>query len=189
MSFQSERVSQGGGRDEWGTPRPFFERLNRVFAFDFDAFASHQNHLLTRYSTHAGTFFGRTLDGVPLAETDNDGLTEPWEGRRVFMNPPYSRGLLEATLRKASQERNDAQVIVALIPDSRDTGWWWDYVAPFALDLPLRGRLQFVHPSGECGSKVCARDHRPGEETPGSPGCSSVVVYLPDWLRGMASSR
>lgn len=193
MTFQSERVALGGGRDEWGTPRAFFQRLHRVFRFDYDAFASEENALCELYSSVEGTFRHSCFARPPHASwcngrerrSDLDGLREPWEGRRVFMNPPYSRGLLEAALRKASEERNNAEVIVALIPDNRDTGWWWDYVAPFAIDLPQRGRIQFVHPLGECGSKVCARDHKPGEETPGSPGCSSVVVYLPDWLRGV----
>ena len=71
---------------------------------------------------------------------------------------------------KAASERDSATLIVALIPTNTDTGWWHEYVKPYAQVHLLRGRLQFLDP--ETG--------KPGGSPPGG---SAVAVYYPEFLR------
>lgn len=121
-----------------------------------------------------------------------DGLRQDWSGRRVFGNPPYgdpemackerckkkrcvTRGYcidadvpgIPDFVEKHAKARNDTQVNVALIPDSRDTAWWRSFVRPYAADYPI-GRIKFVRPDGTLG-------HSP-------PGGIVVAVFFPDWI-------
>lgn len=170
LSTATHLTGVGAGPGNWRTPPEVFNRLNRVFQFDYDAFASHENALCSTYSTPEGTFSGRTLDGAPMFDCERDGLTHPWVGLRVFMNPPYGRGILAEAMAKAASERDNAQLIVALIPANTDTGWWHEYVKPYGEVHLLKGRIQFLDP--ETG--------KPGGSPPGG---SAVVVYYPEFLR------
>lgn len=114
--------------DEIGTPDDLFQWLERRFIFSYDAFASHTNALLPLYSTQEGTF--EIPGGYPAASaihlpvSDEDGLTFPWEGRRVFWNPPYSRPLFGQAIEKAIEERNAAEISVGLVKVDTSTKNW-----------------------------------------------------------------
>jgi hypothetical protein len=175
MSNAVHLTAVGAGRGEWRTPLDVFDRLNRIWQFDYDAFASHENALCKTYSTIEGTF---RREGFNLPswtpgwdQIDSlDGLRQDWDRRRVYMNPPYGRGILEEAMRKAASEANNAAVIVALVPANTDTRWWHEYVKPYATTYLLRGRIKFIDPdTGEAGGSP--------------PGGSAIVVYLPGWLR------
>lgn len=135
----NDRTGVGAGSAEWRTPPDLFARLNRRFQFDYDAFASHENALCGCYSTTEGTW----IDG---ADDARDGLTFPWEGRRVFMNPPYSRGLIEQCVEKAYSERDRAAIIVALIPAATETRWFQRYILPHCHIDWLSRRVRFIDP-------------------------------------------
>jgi phage N-6-adenine-methyltransferase len=163
----NDKTGVGSGPGDWQTPPALFSLLNRMFAFDYDAFASHENALCGDYSTADGTFSRFGLADVRVHV--GDGLTRSWENSRVFMNPPYSRGFLACAVEKAASERNNAAIIVALLPDARDTAWWRKWVRPYAADYPI-GRVRFLLPDGTTGASP--------------PGGNVVALYLPDWLNG-----
>jgi phage N-6-adenine-methyltransferase len=113
-------------RDDWETPWPLFERYNAVHGFTLDACALPHNAKCARYYTPAV-----------------DGLVQDWANERVWLNPPYGRGIrdwMEKAYREAS--RNGA-LVVALVPARTDSGWWHDYVKPADVEF-LRGRVKFV---------------------------------------------
>ena len=62
--------------DDWKTPDEFYKKLDAIYHFDFDP--------------------------CPY-QSDFDGLSIEW-GQRNFINPPYSRKLKEAFVRKAVKE-------------------------------------------------------------------------------------
>jgi hypothetical protein len=75
---------------------------------------------------------------------DEDGLTQPWEGR-VWLNPPYSRDAIAAWLRRMAQHGNG----IALIFGRTDTDAFHRYVFRHADAISfLWGRLNFHHPDG-----------------------------------------
>ncbi len=153
----NDRTGVGAGSAEWQTPPELFERLHRRFKFDYDAFASHENALCDTYSTIDGTFVnigGHPSHSIePLMENGHDGMRYDWTGRRVFMNPPYSRGFIEQAVQKAAGERHNAEIIVALLPASTDTRWFQHYVLPFAHIDWLPKRVRFINPAtGEPGT-------------------------------------
>ena len=102
------------GNDEIGTPDALYEWLDRRFQFNYDAFASHANHLCTTYSTMDGTFEDWHSDGRHYI-TGEDGLEYGWQGARVFWNPPYSRPLFGLAVDKAIAERNNVEISAGLV--------------------------------------------------------------------------
>ena len=65
--------------DNWATPKDLYEELNNEFSFDFDPCPI--NHDLSLW----------------------DGLKIDWK-KNNFVNPPYSRSLKEAFVKKAIEE-------------------------------------------------------------------------------------
>ncbi len=152
MSVVLPAQKVGGGSAEWETPPDLFERLNRRFHFDYDAFASHENHLTFHYSTIEGTFI-QTDPGRPQMHRTADGLANPWANHRVFMNPPFTRGFIEQAVEKAYEERERAEIIVALLPTATETRWFQNFILPHCHIDWLPRRVRFINPeTGEPGN-------------------------------------
>jgi site-specific DNA-methyltransferase (adenine-specific) len=96
--------------DEWATPQSLFDSLNIEFNFNFDPFASRQNHKTKNYYT-----------------IKQDGLSVGWNGLRCFVNPPYSK--IREWVEKCYYEiRRGTDVIVLLVPARTDTKWFHSYI-------------------------------------------------------------
>ena len=103
--------------DNWATPKEFYDELNDEFDFDFDP--------------------------CPLF-AKFDGLQEEW-GKRNYINPPYSRKLKDAFVKKAIEESNKGKLCVMLLPVSTSTVLFHDYIQPNADEIRfVRGRIKFI---------------------------------------------
>jgi len=104
------------GNNEIGTPQELFDWLNRRFKFNYDAAASDDNAKCDWYSTVTHTIAPVLWvdDRALLDMFDLDGLTYEWRGKRVFVNPPYGRGIFTQFIEKAMDERSNAEIIVML---------------------------------------------------------------------------
>jgi hypothetical protein len=125
------QVARRGARsdvDDRATPPDLFSPLNDRFAFTIDVAASAANAKCRRFYTE-----------------DDNGLAQSWAGERVWCNPPYSHPNLERWTRKAWAERDDAELIVMLVPANRtEQGWWQRHVEPYR-DRPHWGlRTEFL---------------------------------------------
>ena len=102
--------------DHWATPKDFYQNLDDEFDFDFDPCPLH---------------------------ADFDGLTIAW-GKRNFINPPYSRKLKDAFVKKAIEEAEQGKLCVMLLPVSTSTKLFHDYILPNVKDIRfVRGRIKF----------------------------------------------
>ena len=125
--------------DEWYTPQEIIDALGR---FDLDPCAPVSP-------------LWETAD-VMYNKNDN-GLTKDWFGR-VWLNPPYSRPLIELFVRRLAEHGDD----IALLFNRCDNKLFQDIVFEQATALKfLRNRIRFFRPDGTRG---------------GSPGCGSVFV-------------
>ena len=84
------------------------------------------------------------LDPCPLANdiTIWDGLQEEW-GKQAFVNPPYSRKLKEAFVKKAYNESLKGCKVVMLLPVSTSTKIFHKYIYPYAQIKFIKGRIKF----------------------------------------------
>jgi transcriptional regulator with XRE-family HTH domain len=127
----STHAGNSSGHNLWETPSALAKALSWAMdGFDLDPCAATTDRRKARVKA-----------GVLLTEAD-DGLSVPWRGK-VFVNPPYSRGL-SAWVRKCLEESQRGCVVVALIPARPDTHYWHEYIAAGHADVfMLRGRLKF----------------------------------------------
>ena len=116
----------GNGR-HWETPPEVFIPLNEEFDFTLDPCATVETAKCPKFFT----------------ETDN-GLSQSWQGERVFMNPPYGKEVYAWT-RKARLESMGSALVVGLLPASTDLAWWHnDVVNTRAVVRYIRGRVRFI---------------------------------------------
>lgn len=107
--------------DNWQTPKDLFDKLNAEFKFDFDPCPYNEGNITP----------------------GQDGLLTEW-GKSNFINPPYSRKLKEAFVRKAIEESKKGKLCVMLLPVSTSTALFHDWIKPNAKEIRfLRGRIKF----------------------------------------------
>lgn len=150
--------------DSQQTPDDLYEALDRQFRFDYDPASDHENHKTTHYSTLEGTWGLHRCASIATlsewaskgnAQMNDDGLAHDWTGHRVFVNPPYSRGSIGAFVDKMIAERNNAQIIVAVVKADPSTRWW-QRLEWYANIEFLPKRVRFVDPGNE-GQKAGAK--------------------------------
>lgn len=125
--------------DEWYTPKEIIDALGK---FDLDPCAPVKPLWQT-----AETMYNK----------NHDGLTKDWVGR-VWLNPPYSRPLIEQFVRKLAQHGNG----IALLFNRCDSKMFQDIIFEKATAIKfLRGRIRFFRPDGIRGD---------------SPGCGAVLI-------------
>lgn len=108
--------------DNWATPKDLYDKLHNEFNFDFDPCPLNTGEITP----------------------DNDGLLIEW-GDRNFINPPYSRKLKEAFVKRAIDESKSGKLCVMLLPVSTSTALFHDYIKPNAKEIRfIRGRVKFV---------------------------------------------
>jgi len=108
--------------NNWETPKDLYEKLDAEFNFDYDPCP---------------------ISFIPIT-AENDGLLKNW-GERNFINPPYSRKLKEAFVKKSIEESKKGKLCVCLLPVSTSTVLFHDYIQPNASEIRfLRGRVKFI---------------------------------------------
>lgn len=119
------------GTDVWLTPPPLLVKLG---AFDLDP-CSPLNRPWDTAKTHY--------------TIEDDGLNQPWFGR-VWMNPPYGRGMDKWMLKLKHHAQTGAGTGIALIFARTETKTFFDYVWDGAdAILFIKGRIKFFTPEGK----------------------------------------
>lgn len=142
MSGRYDKLAVGSSV-EWYTPPEIFRALGLTFDLDPCAPRGGLSWI------PAGRFYSR-LD---------DGLAQPWIGR-VWMNPPYGRGI-EQWMRKLAAHGDG----IALVHSRTDTQWWREAIASASAVCFVRSRVRFIR--GATGEQV----------GPGSPAPSALIAY------------
>ncbi len=133
-------VSQNTGQPEWYTPPEYIEAARAVLgAIDLDPASSK----IAQGTVKAERFY----------TAKDDGLAQEWAGR-VWLNPPYSTGLVEKFAAKLCGHVGDGSVpaAVMLVNNATDTGWFQLAAKSSAALCFPAGRIRFLdeknQPSG-----------------------------------------
>lgn len=142
MDKKTQETMFSSKSPEWETPQSLFDRLDERWDFTLDPCCTEETAKCKTYFTE-----------------EDDGLSKDWGGHRVFMNPPYGRGM-NVWLEKAYKEglKKDTMV-VCLIPSRTDTRWFHDYCMKAQSIKFVKGRLKF------------------GKATTGAPFPSMIVIF------------
>lgn len=106
-------VHFSSARQNWKTPKAFYQALDAEFKFDHDP--------------------------CPSKPTE-DGLLSSWGGCS-YVNPPYSE--IADWVKKAWEQYQMGKTVVMLIPSRTDTRWWHEYVMKAKEIRFIKGRLNF----------------------------------------------
>jgi phage N-6-adenine-methyltransferase len=125
-SFQKKFEST---KQDWTTPKHFFDELNAEFSFTTDLAASQDNALCQQFYTK-----------------EDNGLVQPWHGA-CWLNPPFgdkSSKMVDWIKRawQETQDRDDLTVVV-FIPARTNTRWWHQYCMKAAEVRFVCGRPRF----------------------------------------------
>lgn len=105
-------------KDDWATPKDFYDELNKEFNFDFDPCPF-------------------------MHDMSWDGLSVEW-GKSNFINPPYSKELKEKFVLRAIEESKKGSTCVMLLPVSTSTKLFHHHILPNAKDIRfIYRRLKF----------------------------------------------
>lgn len=142
MNTSFERSTKA--TDEWYTPKELIDSLG---SFDLDPCAP-VNPLWRTAKL--------------MYNKNDDGLLQNWEGR-VWLNPPYSKPLIELFIQKMAEHNNG----IALLFNRLDSAMMQDIILKKAISMKiLRKRIRFYRPDGTQG---------------GSPGCGSILFAFGDY--------
>jgi site-specific DNA-methyltransferase (adenine-specific) len=111
--MKNKRALFTSERQNWKTPKRFYEALDQEFFFDFDPCPPNPNF---------------------------DGLAVEW-GQRNFVNPPYNQ--IKLWVARAFEQAQKGKLVVMLIPSRTDTRWWHEYVMKADEIRFIQGRLSF----------------------------------------------
>jgi len=121
--------------DEWGTPRPLYDLLSKMFGpFDLDPCTSKDNPLGTP------RFYTKEDDGLSHYWSDGGTYDNPI---KVYMNPPYGRAVGDWIFKAWHAAQFGRAVVVCLLPARTDTKWWHNYAMQARDIYFIKGRLTF----------------------------------------------
>jgi hypothetical protein len=134
--LKRQAKNPNGGGDEWGTPPRYIalslEVLGRI---DFDPSSNAAAQLIVR----ARVYFTK----------ETDGLRHEWHGT-VFLNPPYSSGLVDdfvATL-LAERESGRCTAAIVLVNSSTSAKWYRLLLRSAAAVCQVDHRIKFIGADG-----------------------------------------
>lgn len=84
---------------------------------------------------------------------DEDGLSKSWEGN-IFLNPPYSHGVVDKFISKLIEELDETKQAILLTNNNTDTKWFHEAANNCALMCFTKGRISFYKEEGVRTSPV-----------------------------------
>jgi len=104
------------GPQDWTTDRNVFNAIDKHFRFTLDAACQEHNCMCEN----------------GLMYPEHDALTEDWvppKGGSVWLNPPYTRGVINQFMERAyTQSRKRKITVVAITHVCTDVSWFKDWI-------------------------------------------------------------
>lgn len=139
---KATHVSLNTGMPEWYTPKPFIDAArNTMGSIDTDPASSE----IAQRTVQAEIFF----------TVEDDGLSHDWAGN-VWMNPPYTSGLVDRFIDKLVRAIRDGSVSQAcvLINNATETKWFQLAASVASAVCFPASRIRFLDPEGNPGAPL-----------------------------------
>lgn len=127
------------GNNEWYTPRYIIDVVRHVLGtIDLDPASS--------------DIANKTVQAARYFTKEQDGLSQPWEGN-VFLNPPYSGGLMQKFVDKLVREFLDGKLkqAIVLTNSGTETRWYQKLLSECTAMCVLGKRVRFIMSDGTLG--------------------------------------
>jgi len=136
MGYVGSNRFTGAGHAEWYTPKEYIEAVRDVLGeIDLDAASSDK----AQETVNAKRYFSH----------ENSGLDHEWHGR-VWLNPPYSKGLMPRFVAKMCEEYEAGRITagIMLTHNSTDSTWFHDAARCSAAVCFTLSRIRFSNSRG-----------------------------------------
>lgn len=135
-------VANNTGDNEWYTPPELIDAAREVMGgIDLDPASS--------------DVANRTVGAERIFTAADDGLSQAWGGK-LWMNPPYEKGLIDRFVEKLRDEVEAGNVdeAVVLVNNATDTRWFSTLCEVATMLCFPTGRVRFYKPDGERGAPL-----------------------------------
>lgn len=149
---KQQMIESNARRNEWGTPPTIIDAVRTVFGqIDCDP----ATHAEAQERIQAISYYTSETDGLDF---DNE-----WRGK-VFLNPPYERGLIDKFIMRLIVEvaSGRATEAIVLVNAQTDTIWFKYLMTASAAECFPTGRITFLNTDGR----------------PGRPQVGQAIIYL-----------
>ncbi len=131
-------VAYNSGNNEWYTPSELIESARLVMgSIDLDPATSELANEVVKAET--------------IYTIDDDGLKKEWFGN-VWLNPPYSSGLIEKFIVKLNE--SDIKQAIVLVNNATETNWFNDLIENASAVVFPKGRVKFYTPDKTVGAPL-----------------------------------
>ena len=127
--------------DSWFTPAIYTDMARKVMnGIDLDPFSSTQAN--------------KTVKAKKIFTIDDSGLTQDWchIGKlKVWMNPPYGRGLMDQAIDKLIEEyyKGSISEAIVLVNNATETQWFQSLVKESSAICLVERRISFYNVDGK----------------------------------------
>lgn len=131
-------VSFNSGNNEWYTPANIIESARKVLG-------------IISLDPASSEIANETVKAEKFFTAEDDGLVHDWEGN-IWLNPPYSSGLIEKFVDKLLS--SNFQQAIVLVNNATDTEWFSRLANKAAAIVFPKGRVKFYKPDGTIGAPL-----------------------------------
>ena len=163
-------VARNSGNNEWYTPGDITALAREVMGgIDLDPASSE----VANRSVGADVFYTE----------DDDGLSFAWHGR-IWLNPPYSTGLIDKFCSKVVYHfsSGDIESGIVLVNNATETGWFQELCTVAAAIVFPKSRVRFLSPDGTRGAPLQGQAILYFGEAPDGFIYAFSAMGVPVWL-------
>jgi phage N-6-adenine-methyltransferase len=134
--LKRQAKNPNGNGDEWGTPNRYVALVRDVLGtIDCDPASNEAAQQIVQ----AAVYYTK----------ETSGLVRNWIGA-VFLNPPYSKGLVDKFVTKLLAERAAGRCTKAIVLVNQSSAHWYHcLLSAAAADCKVWGRIKFVDAGGK----------------------------------------
>tara|TARA_Y100000310_G_scaffold294855_1_gene325685 strand:- start:1528 stop:2661 length:1134 start_codon:yes stop_codon:yes gene_type:complete len=130
-------VSNNSGNNEWYTPKAFIDSARVVLGvISLDPASSKKAN--------------ETVKALRFFDIEENGLSQDWKAKNVWMNPPYESGLIQKFIEKFLVEysRNNFSEGIILVNNATETKWFQNLIKSCqCICFPCK-RVKFIDMKG-----------------------------------------
>lgn len=133
MTNINRGVNVSAPKDEWYTPEYILDTVRAFYGtIDLDPASN--------------AIANSTVKATQYYDQQSNGLTQTWTGN-VWLNPPYSRVLIDAFINKAISERPNYCQLILLINSNTETKYSQKMLASCDAVCFTNHRIRFIDPN------------------------------------------
>ena len=132
-------VSFNSGNNEWYTPADIIEDARKVIG-------------TITLDPASSEIANETVKATKFFTAEDDGLIQDWDGENIWLNPPYSSGLIEKFVDKLLA--SDYVQAIVLVNNATDTEWFSRLAEMAEAIVFPKGRVKFYKPDGTTGAPL-----------------------------------